>query len=186
MSWSSKYEGWHTRARLHPDPASFTPMRDALQFAALYNAPAEPDGFSLAVFQPGSDGDLVAVDALGKVLVLDRDDAEGLVGLSSATTLLPKTGAFRNQWRVRSAISSRPIDRILVNIKGEAGLVETGVYAFAKGERKLEKDVEGIDELPDALYELVGLVREGREGYKRGQGDQEVVRRVKGVLGEDV
>jgi hypothetical protein len=180
MTWSSKYEGWHTRAQLHPDPSSFDPTREALQFTALYNAPVESEGFTLAVFQ--FDSELVAVDAMGKILTIDRDDAEGLVGLASATTLLPKTGSFRNQWRIQHPISSRPIDRILVQVKGE--LMETSVYGFSKEQRKLENTVEGITELPDSLYELIGLVREAREVYKRGEGDQEVIRRVKDVLGD--
>lgn len=175
----SEFAGWRARATALPDPASFKMTSDKLAFAALFNAPVDQEGFTLALFAPD-----VAVDANGALLRLEADDFNGLAALARAADALPDTGAFRNQWRVRQPITSRPIDRILV--KSESGVRETSVYGWAKGSTQLDKPVGTTDTLPRPLYELVELVREAREGHQRGGEDKAVIDRVKTLLGEDV
>lgn len=51
-------------------------------------------GFSVAFFKPN-----VAIDAMGRVLVVPQDDFDALANLAQQVSGLPETGAFRNQWR---------------------------------------------------------------------------------------
>jgi hypothetical protein len=60
----------------------------------LFNMIMAVTGFSVALFKPN-----VAVDAMGRVLVLTESDWNALADLASQTTNLPETGAFLNQWR---------------------------------------------------------------------------------------
>lgn len=48
----------------------------------------------MALFKPD-----VAVDAMGRVLSVEKPDFDALVSQTKATTSLPDTGSFRNQWR---------------------------------------------------------------------------------------
>lgn len=178
-AWSSDFAGWRARATTLPDPASFKATPDNLVFAALYSVPVDPEGFTLALFSPN-----VAVDASGALLRVEHGDFDGLVKLAHAVNELPDTGEFRNQWRVRQPITSRPIDRIFV--KSGAGVRETSVYGWAKETTVLEEPVGTTNTLPGPLYQLVGLVREAREGYEKGREDRAVIDRVKALLGEDV
>lgn len=175
-AWSSKLEGWRQRAS-PADASALRATEDNLVFAAIYSAPVDPEGFTLALFEPD-----VAVDASGQVLRLIREDFDGLKKLAGEVAQLPETGEFRNQWRVRWPMTSRPIDRILIKTGGE--LKETSVYGWAKDRRALEKKVGETSELPAPLYELVGVVREGREGYEKGKEQKNVVDSVKALLGD--
>ncbi|KAI0818550.1 hypothetical protein BC629DRAFT_1278273 [Irpex lacteus] len=170
--------GWHSRATPHPSPSTFTPTRSSLAFTILRNAQADPEGFTLALFKPD-----IAVDARGHVLVLEKGDWEGLVGLAGKTAGLPKTGTFWNTWRVKQERTSQPIDRILVASSEEGELDETSVQGWDSGKTELSESVGETTQLPDVLQEFVGLVREGREGYRRGEEDKAVIAKVKDVLG---
>ena len=52
MSWTSKYSGWHSRAKAHPSPNTFSPSRDTLAFAvsrlAQYQSNPSPDHMAAA------------------------------------------------------------------------------------------------------------------------------------------
>ncbi|KAI0093596.1 hypothetical protein BDY19DRAFT_881625 [Irpex rosettiformis] len=170
--------GWHTRTTPYPSPATFTPTRASLAFAVLRNAQADPEGFTLALFSPD-----LAVDARGKVLLLQKTDWDGLVGLAGETVDLPKTGKFWNAWKVRQERTSQPIDRLLVATSESGELVETSVQGWEKGKTELSEPVGEIAQLPPVLDELVGLVREGREGYVKGEEDKIVIGKIKDVLG---
>lgn len=183
--WSSKYSGYLQRASHHPNPHSYTPQRDLLTLVGLRNAPTEPEGFSLAVFS-----DRVAIDMKGNVFVLGQEDYDGIVGLAQATETLPKTGKFRNQWRVRHEITSRPIDRILRAKSSlptspadgyDGEFSETSVYGFDKHKLLLQTPVDRYNELPRSLWELTGLVLEARE--TPGDQDTVVLQRVRSILG---
>lgn len=175
-SWSSKYSGWHTRATPSISPESFTPTREGLAFASLYHAPANPDGFSVAFFHPN-----IAVDARGVVLVVNQDDFAGLEKLAKQSLELPQTGLPMNTWRINQRRTDQPIHRLHVPRSSDE-IVETGVQGFEKGKKSLKEPVDGINELPEVLHEIIGLVVEGREGYERGKANEEVIGKVKAVL----
>ncbi|KAJ7484687.1 hypothetical protein FB451DRAFT_1028846 [Mycena latifolia] len=182
-SWASRYEDWHSRTEAHPSPAAFTPTRAALSLAVLRNSPVEPEGFTLALFD--DEDDKVAVDAMGRVLLVSAADYAGVIELAQrVATELPDTGRFRNTWVIKHAATSQPIDRLLVVVDGQ--LKETSVQGFVKGKTELKTPVGDIGELPDVLSEVVGLVLEGRTGHARGSGDSEMVQKVKDILSGDV
>jgi len=180
-SWTSPYADWHSRAIPHPSPASFSPTRSALSLAVLRNSQVEHEGFTLALFDTGDDK--VAVDAMGRVLLVAEADYAGVTALARRVAVeLPNTGRFRNTWVIKQPATSQPIDRLLSVVEGR--LVETSVQGFMKGKKELKIPVGDITELPDVLSEATGLVLEGRTGYSRGSGDTEMVGKVKDILNE--
>lgn len=174
--WTSKFAQWHSRSTPHPSPSKTIPNLTLknLEFIILRNAQVETEGFTLAVFK-----DKNAVSASGKLLVLQEADYDGLVSLSKKITELPAAGGFRNTWRVQQPRTSQPIDRILI---GES-LAETGVQGFSKETRELKASVGENTELPDALFEFVGLILEARDGFVRGE-EGELVQKMKDLVGE--
>lgn len=138
-------------------------------FAVLLNTPAENDGFTLAFFsQPkehGSGTRVIAVDALGHVLVVADQDAAGILELAKEALALPPTGHFRNTWVVKRPTTSQPIHRLFI-FPDRAGNspYQISVQGFTKETRTLLRPVQGIDELPEVLWELAGLILEAREG----------------------
>ncbi|KAJ3506498.1 hypothetical protein NLJ89_g6838 [Agrocybe chaxingu] len=182
--WTSPYSGYLARAEALPE---FEPTRSALKLAVLRNAPADPEGFTLAFFAPG-----VAVDAKGSAYTLTKDDYEGILSLAESVKNLPKTGGFRNLWRVKQDRTSQPIERILSPKPAltaspspdgyEAEYVETSVYGFDKRHRLLKEPVDGYTELPEDLWELTGLGLEARE--TSGERNELVLDRVRAVLGD--
>ena len=172
--------GWHARATPHPSPETFTPTRSSLAFAVLRNAQADPEGFTLALFSPN-----IAVDARGKVIIIDFDRWDAFVDLARQTVSLPKTGKFWNTWKVKQERTSQPIDRILVASAGSGELVETSVQGWEKGKTELSEPVGDITQLPKVLDEFVELEREGRDGYVKGEEDKEIIRKVKAVIGAE-
>ncbi|KAJ7346746.1 hypothetical protein DFH08DRAFT_869202 [Mycena albidolilacea] len=175
----SPYMDWHSRAKPHPSPDSFSPTRSALSFVVLRNSQVEPEGFTLALFDTGEEK--VAVDAMGRVLLVIDKDYTGITTIARRVAVeLPETGRFRNTWVIKQPATSQPIDRLLFDVEGQ--LVETSVQGFVKGKKELKIPVGDISELPDVLGELAGLALEGRAGYSRGSGDSEMVRKVKNIL----
>ncbi|KAG5645135.1 hypothetical protein DXG03_006852 [Asterophora parasitica] len=183
QSWSSPFATWHARALQtpHPNPHSFTPTRDNLRFALLLNAQAEHEGISLALFSQSKDNgegsETVAVDALGRVLVVPEKDTAGILGLAQQALKLPQTGAFRNTWVIRRPTTSQPIDRlfILPASGSSAAPHEVSVQGFSKETRELVEPVDDIKELPSVLWELAGLVLEARDGAVYGERRDEIV-----------
>ncbi|KAJ7076084.1 hypothetical protein B0H15DRAFT_790932 [Mycena belliarum] len=181
--WTSRYEDWHSRTKAHPNPTSFTPTHEALSLVVLRNTPVEPEGFTLALFDGGSDK--VAVDAMGRVLIVSDGDYAGVTDLAQrVATELPETGNFRNTWIIKHPATSQPIDRLLVVVEGK--LKETSVQGFVKGKTELKAPVGVISELPGVLNEAAGLILEGRNGYSRGSGDSHMVQKVKDILNGEV
>ncbi|KAJ7484701.1 hypothetical protein FB451DRAFT_1028760 [Mycena latifolia] len=173
-SLASRYEDWHSRTKAHP---SFTPTRAALSLAVLGNTPVELEGFILALFDAGDDK--VTVDAMGRVLLVSDADYAGVVELArQMATELPETGRFRNTWVIKHATTSQLIERLLLVVDGQ--LKETSVQGFVKTMTELKTPVGDIDELPDVLSEVAGLVLEERMGYS------EMVQKVKDILNENV
>ncbi|KAJ7660065.1 hypothetical protein B0H17DRAFT_954264 [Mycena rosella] len=182
-SWTSRYEDWHSRTTAHPSPSSFTPTLASLSLAVLRNTAVEPEGFTLALFDAGDDK--VAIDAMGRVLLVSDPDYAGVIDLARRVAVeLPETGRFRNTWVLKHAATSQPIDRLLVVVDGR--LKETSVQGFVKGKTELKIPVGDIGELPDVLGEVAGLALEGRTGYSRGSGDSAIVQKVKDILSGEV
>lgn len=179
--WSSPHAHWLSRSAPHPDPHSFTPTLPTVLLAVLRNAPTDPEGFTLAIFDSPSQ-QLTVVDASGHVRLIERShtDAQALLDLASSTAELPDTGTWRNTWVVKQERTSQPIDRIFALKEGT--LKETSVQGFDKTKRTLRDPVGDVEELPAVLWELTGLVLEGREGYVKGEEDQVVLGKVRKVL----
>ncbi len=177
--WSSEYGGWHNRSAPHRSPDDFTPTRDALVFAVLRNAPADPNGFTLALYTPN-----IAIDASGRIFQLGDTDFAGLSALARHVLTLPQTGSFMNAWRIVRPITSQPIERLFVP-DSSGQLVQTSVQGFEKEHRnQLKTPVGQYTELPSVLSELFGLITEARAGYQKGVEDSSVIAKVKAIVEE--
>ncbi|RDB24445.1 hypothetical protein Hypma_008412 [Hypsizygus marmoreus] len=196
MSWSSPFSSWHSRALLtpFPNPHAFTPTKSALLLAVLLNAPVENEGVTLTLFsQPKPDdpsiSETVAVDALGRVLIVTPKDSAGILSLARSTLSLPQTGGFRNTWVIKQDRTSQPIDRLFIPGQSAKGLLddpdEISVQGFSKEKRELKRPVDGITELPKDLWELTGLVLEARSDAgsgSDGRRDELVLGKVRDVV----
>lgn len=171
--WTSSLSGFLDRATPYTNVATFQPARSALELVVLRNAQADIDGFTLAFYS--SDGttssDTFAVDAAGSIHVLQSQDASQILALAQDVAALPDTGEFRNTWFLKSPITSRPIERILVPkatlsstpaADYNTEFDETSVYGFNYVEKELEQPTNGFTSLPVALWELTGLVLQAR------------------------
>lgn len=180
---STSLTGWHTRAT--PYQHKFTPTRSDLELAVLRNAPVEQEGFTLALFSSPAK---IAVDAAGRVLVVQDADFVGLLALAEKTKELPETGRFRNTWVIAQPTTSQRIDRILLPIQSTDGsgdrgeYRETSVQGFDGVKTHLKNPVGDIQDLPPSLQDIIGLVLEAREG---GDGDKDdaMITQVKAILG---
>jgi hypothetical protein len=177
MSSSHSAEGWHARATQSSSitPSTFKPKAEDIVVTFLYNAPADPDGFTLSLIKPNH-----AVDASGKILDVQAADFTALTSAVNAVKALPQSTEFGGQWRVKHARTSYPIDRIL--IKGEP---ERGVYGWEKPAEghalELESPVGTHTTLPQELINLVGLAREARQGFRKGHADETVIKKVEAL-----
>ncbi|RDX56617.1 hypothetical protein OH76DRAFT_1395739 [Lentinus brumalis] len=174
---SSSASGWRARAEPYASAAEFTPSKDALVFAVLLNTPADPEGFTMALFRPD-----IAVDARGRVVQLKPEDFSTLASLAEDATRLPDTGSFMNAWRVAHDRTSQKIDRLFVRTpSGE--LMQVSVQGWHAEKKKLQTAVGEHDELPPVLHELFGYIQEGRADYQRGQVDNAgVIEKVKALV----
>ncbi|KAG6833419.1 hypothetical protein H0H87_007404 [Tephrocybe sp. NHM501043] len=180
-SWSSSFASWHTRAQgiSHAALSTFIPSRDTLSLAVLLNAPAENEGFTLALFsqskEDGSGSHVFAVDALGNTLLMAEKDASGILSLAKEASSLPQTETFRNTWVVKRPTTSLPIHRLFIfNEASGNNPHEISVQGFTKETKELKRPIQGNEELPQVLWELVGLVLEAREGVGLGASRNEV------------
>lgn len=169
-------QGWHARAMPHPSP-DFTPTKDVLAFAVLLNAPIDPEGFTMALFQPD-----VAIDARGRVLQPQPQDFAALVALAQEANGLPDTGSFMNAWRVAHARTSQKIDRLFAKVTPGGDIRETSVQGWDPEKTQLQDAVGDYQALPLVLQELFGYIQEGREGFVRGEENKELISRVKALV----
>lgn len=169
-------QGWHARATSHPYP-DFTPTKDALVFAVLLNAPVDPEGFTMALFQPN-----IAIDARGRVLQLQSQDFAALAALAQEASGLPDTGSFMNAWRVSHARTSQKIDRLFTKTSGGRDIRETSVQGWDPEKTQLQDAVGDNQALPPVLQELFGYIQEGRTGFVRGEENKELISQVKTLV----
>jgi hypothetical protein len=185
----SNLEGWHSRSTPHPSPQSFKPTQSALKLVLLLNAPVEQEGFTLALFEPN-----VAVDAMGSVLAVSQDDFEGLIHLGEKVkNEVPETGTFRNTWTLDHSRTSQPIDRLLLPSSDDSPYTSSigewelknvaSVQGYEKGLTRLKERVAGFDELPEVLANVIGLTREGRDGWRKDGEDKDILKKVRDILG---
>ncbi|KAF8606964.1 hypothetical protein BDV93DRAFT_436736 [Ceratobasidium sp. AG-I] len=170
--------GWYSRTTSHPDGARYAVNKDNLVFGLTRNARVEQNGFSVALFKPN-----VAIDAMGRVLVVAKEDFTALEELARSVSSLPDTGAFRNQWRIRHDRTDYPIDQVWVNTAN--GLKTVGVYGHDGETTELKTPVNGITQIPSVLNDFVAYAKEGRTGFERGTEDSEVTSKVKAILQEE-
>ena len=118
------------------------------------------------------------MDASGHLLTLSSADFTAFEHAVTDVKSVEDSGGFMGQWRVKQARTSYPIDEILI-----PGEKERAVYGWAKGdgELELEEETKGHTTLPKALQVIVGLAKEARDGYVRGQKDESVIAKVRAL-----
>ncbi|KAF5339346.1 hypothetical protein D9611_009850 [Ephemerocybe angulata] len=207
MIWSSSLSGFLNRADEYGRPGSeFKPPRSSLELAYTYTAMLDPDGFGLAIFQsdgsPDSDPSRwYAVDTYGRILHLQAEDVAGLQTLFKRV----REGVYFTKsrgWELEQRISCMPGERLvfpkevgsLPPVPSEDPSMEEfkimGVSGFDYSDRRLVNPVDGLKEIPEELFELMGLVWEGLDGpgspYAPGapKNDEVVLNYVRNMLGE--
>jgi len=171
---ASPHAAWHARALQtpHPSPHDFTPTYDSLLLAALVESDLDPLGVTLTLYSPDTtkpnDNSIVAIDAFGRVLLVSPDDAVGILALARTSLNLPPPDGWQNMWVVKRQVTCLPINHLYLapppSAPDRKRLKKFSVAGYSERTRELEKPVDGIKELPHALWELVGLVNEAGEG----------------------
>ncbi|KAF8583580.1 hypothetical protein K439DRAFT_1390347 [Ramaria rubella] len=174
-TWSSPHSGWYKNSQLSTD--LFTPTREGLIFGHILNSPATHWMFICAFFTPN-----VAVDSMGRILLVPKEHFDAIAGLALQTVDLPDTVSFRNTWRVKHDRSDQNIRSLLVKMKDEEKMRTTSVYGYEKGNEMLENEVQGMTTLPPVLMELFGLLEEAKQGYEKGKEDTGLIGTVKALL----
>ncbi|PIL24128.1 hypothetical protein GSI_13880 [Ganoderma sinense ZZ0214-1] len=169
-------QGWYARATAHPFP-DFTLTKDAFVFAVLLNAPVDPEGFTMALFQPD-----VAIDAQGRVLQPQPQDFAALAALAQEASRLPDTGSFMNAWRVSHPRTSQKIDRLFAKTSDSGDIRETSVQGWDPEKTQLQNAVGDHQALPPVLQELFGYIQEARTGFVRGEENKELISQVKALV----
>ncbi|KAG8840651.1 hypothetical protein FRB91_005840 [Serendipita sp. 411] len=140
---------------------------------------------------------VVAVDAFGRVLELNKEDYEVFEREMRAVKELPKPQEFMGQWRVKRAITCLPFYKVDIFPGGRSSSskrVEEGeeiedkvtatVYGWNANTDELERETVGRTRLPGSLQRLIGLGMEGRDGYNRTiERDEEVIGKVMALGG---
>jgi hypothetical protein len=135
-----------------------------LLLAVLLNAPVEHEGITLTLYSDTEKGEIVAVDASGRVLLVSDKDAAGILSLAENTLELPDSEQWRNIWVVKRPTTSQPVHRLFIQSQDpDKHLKSVGVQGFSKETRDLKTPVGRFQELPDSLWILTGLVLEARE-----------------------
>jgi hypothetical protein len=189
---ASQYANWMDRCHSYSKAKDFAPTLTNLNLAVLRHGPANPQGFTLAIFSTTDPNTNVAVDALGHVKVMHKDDFQGISTLAQKASSLPKTGNWRNTWKIQQARTSQPVDRLFISAPGETDVKEVSVQGWENGRWALKESIGEYSELPESLREIVGLVREARKELEEEDVDddqednEDLVEQVKALLGDRV
>jgi hypothetical protein len=179
LPWSSIYSNWYDRSS--PLPSSTPISKSDLLFTVTYSAMGG-SGFSLALFKPD-----IAVTSAGQIRKIQADDFVGFSKLAEEASTLPSPENSRDYrgmraFRVHHQTSCHPftiLNVLKVPEAGEPVLDETSVYGFSK----VTQVLEGGGNLPDVLWELLGLVSEA-PGRRDAELDEDVLKRIKEIKTE--
>ena len=129
---------------------------------------------------------IVAVDSIGRVLLVPPEDGAGIMTLARKTLELPSTD-MGNTWSVK-LLTTCPVLDLLWSMPPhelawgpEKRFTRVGVSGFSKERRELEMPQYGFRDLPDALWELVGLVDEAGVDYFKER-DEPMIANVRKVV----
>jgi hypothetical protein len=124
------------------------------------------EGLNLALFKPD-----IAVTSAGQIRKIQVNDFEGLCKLAEQASALPIPGGREGRgihgervFRTNHSVSCQPytiLNYFKVAEAGEPAFDRTSVYGFSKDAQVLE----GGADLPDVLWELLGLVSEAPSGW---------------------
>jgi hypothetical protein len=181
LPWSSIYSNWYDRTS--PLPSS-TPISESnLLFTVTYSAMGG-SGLSLALFKPD-----IAVTSAGQIRKIQAGDFVGFSKLAEEASTLPIPESSRDYgiygmraFRVHHQTSCWPfaiLNVLKVPEVGEPVLDKTSVYGFSK----VTQGLEGGGNLPDVLWELLGLVSEA-PGRRDAEVDEDVLKRIKEIKTE--
>ena len=158
----------------HPSPHNFKPTYDSLLFAALVNAPLDPRGVTLTLYSQSPSNatipsDIVAVDSIGRILLVPPEDGAGIMTLARTSLEMSSVNGQSNRWFVKPLTSCTTLDLLWILPHNftpglERRLKSVEVDGFSQLRRELEKPQNGVYELPDPLWELIGLVNEAGGG----------------------
>jgi hypothetical protein len=167
--WSSKLEGWHGRARSHGSPHGIDFSTAKILMASRYDAMGG-SGFNMALFELDNE-EKIAVDVKAHVRILNSEDATAFSTLLDNTLALPT-----RQYTIRHVNSCQPNNFVSVAAEGNA-FEEFRIYGYQKSMRDLEDRNPGDNggQLPDALWELYGVIIEARALVLPGQEEDEEV-----------
>ena len=111
IPWSFSYTGWHSRALLtpHPSPHKFMPTYNSLIFAASFNS-FDGMGISLTFYSSLFSNsvilnNIIAVDNVGRVLLVSPGDGAGIMALARKTLEVPLM-----HWSIKEEVSCPTID----------------------------------------------------------------------------
>jgi len=164
---SAKLDGWHERARPHSSPPNIDISKAKILIASRYRA-MRSSGFNMALFELDSK-ERIAVDASGQVLILDAEDATAFSTLLDSTLSIPT-----RKYRIWHLASCRPFDIVTVADSGDQ-FKEFSIYGYRKSMRDLE---DNGGQLPEALWELYGVLEEAKSRNQGEEKDEEILRAV--------
>jgi hypothetical protein len=98
---------------------NFTPNYDSLLLAALVNAPLDPQGVTLTLYSQSSSNatvpnNFVAIDSVGRVLLVPPEDGLGIVALARQSLELSPTNGWINTWFVKQETTCPVLDRLWI------------------------------------------------------------------------
>jgi hypothetical protein len=138
------------------------------------NAPFVPQGVILTLYSQSpsnttTPSNIVAVDALGRVLLVSPEDGAGIMTLARNSLEVSPINGRSNTWFAKPMTTCPTLDLLWIlppNTVRSFGrhLRSVSVDGFSKWRKDLEKPQNGVYELPDALWELLGLVDEAGWG----------------------
>jgi hypothetical protein len=174
--WSSQYSDWYNRTS--PLPSDTPIPKSNLLFAVTYDA-FGGSGFNLALFKPD-----IAVTSTGEIRKVQADDFAGFTNLTIEASTLPNPEnnsgiGGKRRFRVHHKYSCRTFTILSILKVPEAGepvLDVTSVYSFSKDTRRLERSAGN---LPDVLWELLGLVDEAPSHNDDAKVDDTVLKRIR-------
>ncbi|KAH7338108.1 hypothetical protein B0J17DRAFT_660828 [Rhizoctonia solani] len=143
--------GWYSRATPFPYELPYEILEKNFAFGVETSSLAV-QGPSLALFRPN-----IAVDAMGRVLMLKQVDWDTLAEAAGVLTNLPRAGRD-NMWRIKSDFFCIPFLSIYVPTPDENRVIN--VEGWLGEASELSMPVGNITHLPDSLQLLLNYSNE--------------------------